>query len=70
MLDTINASTDAPHAYADILDDYASALENSNKKDVEQYRQKAKKIRDKSPKGFSVTEKTPYATECIKKYTN
>lgn len=70
ILDKINASTGAPHAYADILDDYASALENSNKKNSKKYRQEAKGIRDKNPKVFSITERTPYGKQCTNKSLN
>lgn len=67
ILDKINASTGAPHAYADILNDYANALKNSNNQNSKKYRQEAKDIRDKNPKGYSITERTPYGSQCLNK---
>lgn len=67
ILNKINASTGAPHAYADILDDYANALENSNNQNSKKYRQEAKNIREKNPKSYSITEKIPYGEQCTNK---
>ena len=63
-LERINVQTKAPHAYADILDEYAKALEGLNKPEATEYHQRANDIRKKYPQGHSITDRTPYGTQC------
>ena len=63
-LEKINASNESPHAYADILDEYAQALSGLNKPEAKDYFQRANEIRKKYPKGYSITDRTPYGTQC------
>ena len=66
VLDAINASTDAPHAYADILTEYALAIDKAGESGALGYRNEAESIRKKHPEGHSITERTPYGTQCTK----
>ncbi len=63
-LERINAEEDSPHEFANLLDEYAEALEGLNKSEASSYRQKASDIRDKNPKGYSITDRTPYGSQC------
>lgn len=64
-LDRVNASKDAPMAYADILDEYASALLAEGRMQVSKDLEKrASEIRGDNPKGFSITDRTPYGKHC------
>ena len=63
-LERVNAETKAPHAYADILADYAKALEGLNRSESAEYSQRAENIRKDNPQGHSITDRTPYGTQC------
>lgn len=63
-LEKINAEKESPHEFANVLDEYANALEGLNKPEANSYRQRAKQIREKHPKGYSITDRTPYGTQC------
>ena len=66
-LDNANAATEAPIAYADILDEYSSALAGvGRKKEAIDVEKRASKIRGKNPKGNSITDRTPYGKQCTK----
>lgn len=66
-LDQANTATDAPMAYADILDEYASALSNlGRKQDSSNATKRASELRGANPKGFSITDRTPYGKQCTK----
>lgn len=64
-LDKLNASTKAPIAYADMLDEYSySLLELGLKDKAEKTKFQANKIRSKHSRHYSITDRTPYGTKC------
>lgn len=63
-LDNINASRNKPHAYAELLDEYAEALEGMGKSEARNYRKQAKDIRRVYPKKPSNFNRTRYGTHC------
>lgn len=66
-LDRANAAKDAPMAYANILDEYASALSGvGRKQDSSAATKRASELRGANPKGFSITDRTPYGKHCAK----
>ena len=66
-LDRANAAKDAPMAYADILDEYASALLGvGRKQDSSTAKKRASDLRGANPEGFSITDRTPYGKHCTK----
>ncbi len=66
-LDKASAEKEAPIAYADILDEYAAALAGIGRSEESATaRNRASKIRGVNPKGFSITDRTPYGKHCTK----
>ena len=66
-LDRANAAKEAPTAYADILDEYASALVGASKIDAAaESTKRGAEIRGANPKGRSLTDQTPYGKFCTK----
>lgn len=65
-LDRADMAKKAPIAHADILDEYAVALSAIGRiADAQIANQQAKKLRDENPKGFSITDRTPYGKYCL-----
>lgn len=64
ILKQINAPTEAPYAYADILSEYADALDAVGSGDAANYRNQAESIKKNRPDGYSITDRTPYGTQC------
>ena len=66
-LDRANAATGAPMAYVDILGEYASALSRvGREQDSSNVKNRASAIKGANPKGSSITDRTPYGTQCTK----
>jgi len=66
-LDRASAAKEAPAAYADILDEYASALSGiGREQDSSAVTKRASELRGTNPKGFSITDRTPYGKHCTK----
>lgn len=63
--DKLQADTKDPLGYADYLEEYASALEQTgNAAEVEKHRARAAELRKTFPGKDAHTEKTPYGTQC------
>lgn len=63
--DKVQADTKDPLGYADYLEEYASALEQTdNAMEVEEHRSRAAELRKIFEGKDSHTEKTPYGTQC------
>jgi tetratricopeptide (TPR) repeat protein len=66
-LDHANAAKINPVDYADVLDEYATALAGIGKKeDSEVYAKRALKIRDGNRRGNPIIDRTPYGKYCKK----
>jgi tetratricopeptide (TPR) repeat protein len=66
-LDRVNAAKEAPTAFADILDEYASALIGAGRADAAAASTKrGVEIRGANPKGRSLTDRTPYGKHCAR----
>jgi tetratricopeptide (TPR) repeat protein len=64
----INAEKEAPYAVAEVFDEYSVALgKTGNMKKAESIKQKAITLRAQYPGGYSVTDRTPYGTQCVQK---
>lgn len=67
-LDSADFSSTSPIAYADILDEYALALKKTG--DIvrsDELYASAIQIRKMNPEGESITDRTPYGTQCTAK---
>lgn len=66
-LNRANAVKESPIAYADILDEYSTALAGLGRKnESSELEKRANAIRGKNPKGGSITDRTPYGKQCTK----
>ncbi|MBA3031349.1 MAG: tetratricopeptide repeat protein [Desulfobacterium sp.] len=64
-MEKAGAPEKAPSGFADILDEYASALQNEGKvTESTVFRSKADELRRLNPGGHSITDRTPYGTQC------
>jgi len=64
-MEKAGASKKAPTDFADILDEYADGLRFANREaDAKMIRGKADELRKRNPNGKSVTDRTPYGTQC------
>ena len=64
-LDKINSRIEAPIAYADILEEYSISLDKTNQTDkAKTLREDASNLRQSNPSGYSVTDRTPYGSQC------
>lgn len=64
-LDKADGAKEAPHAYADLLDEYGDSLKAiSEEEKAKQAHMRAQQMRKEDPKGYSITDRTPYGTEC------
>jgi len=64
----VKAEVGAPTAFAEILNEYATALEKTgNKKKSAAARNEASTILKNNPKGLSITDRTPYGKHCFSK---
>jgi tetratricopeptide (TPR) repeat protein len=64
----LNAEKDSPIGVAEAYEDYSYALKESG--DIVKARDfeaKAKQLRAINPDGYSITERTPYGTQCYEK---
>mgnify|MGYP003793209655 FL=1 len=67
-LEQINASAKAPAEFSVILDEYAEALRRCGKdQDADLVQARANEIRSRDPGGRSITDRTPYGTQCVTK---
>jgi len=65
-LDRANAPYEVPVDYADILEEYALALDGVGRnEDAAVTRQGLTQIRTANPKGCSITDRTPYGKHCV-----
>jgi len=65
ILEGIQAESDAPIEFANILEEYALALSRSDQPEkAEEKNARAAAIRARTPRGASITERTPYGSEC------
>jgi tetratricopeptide (TPR) repeat protein len=67
MYKELNAEKEAPYAVAEAYEDYSFALKESG--DIvkaKDYETRAKQLRANNPGGYSITERTPYGTQCNK----
>lgn len=65
-LEDTDAPREAPIAFADILDEYANALQKTgNKAEGSTIKKRSDKIRFQNPQGYSITDRTPYGTMCL-----
>jgi hypothetical protein len=54
-------------AYADILEEYALALDGAGRREEAVHtRKELAQVRSANPKGFSTTDRTPYGRDCTK----
>jgi tetratricopeptide (TPR) repeat protein len=66
-LQKAGAPAQAPAEFAAILDEYAAALKNAGKEDeAKSVQGQAAKVRADNPQGHSITDRTPYGTQCAK----
>ncbi len=66
-LEFVNAVTEDPRAFADILDEYASALGAVGRAaEAQTATQRASDIRTKNPGTQPITDRTPYGKQCTK----
>ena len=64
-MEKAGAPVKAPTDFAEILDEYANALDNTNKEpEAKVIRGRANDLRKLNPKGQPVTDRTPYGTQC------
>lgn len=64
-LEAKRAPTAAPIGFADILDEYSAALNNSGKAaQAQEAAVRALKLRGDNPGKSSITDRTPYGTKC------
>ena len=64
-LNEIRASEGAPVAFADILDEYATTLDGTGKPSAAgAQRARARYLRSRVPGAISITDRTPYGTQC------
>lgn len=62
----INAEKEAPYAVAEVLEEYAKALGKIGSiEKAELTKQKASALRAQNPEGYSITDRTPYGTQCV-----
>ena len=55
----------APVAYADILGEYAEVLGKTGRyNEAIEIKNEEREIRDSHPEGFSITDRTPYGSQC------
>lgn len=65
-MDQFGSANKAPIAYADILLEYSEALQRTgNDSKAQELKNKAMEIRNKRPKAYSITERTPYGKYCV-----
>ncbi len=65
ILQEIQAETQDPLGYADLLDDYALVLERTGEQEIAQrHRERARQLRDAFPGLTAHTEITPYGRQC------
>ncbi len=56
----------APIGYADILDEYATAIGRTPRfVEAIDVRKLERKIREEHPEGYSITDRTPYGSQCV-----
>jgi tetratricopeptide (TPR) repeat protein len=64
-IDRANVAKVSPMAYADTLDEYASALSGAGHQlEAAATIKRASEIRSNNPKGHSITDRTPYGRQC------
>jgi tetratricopeptide (TPR) repeat protein len=64
-IDRANVPKVAPTAYADVLDEYASALSAAGRQlEAAATIKRASEVRSNNPKGYSITDRTPYGRHC------
>lgn len=62
---TLNAEKEAPIGVAEAYEDYSYALkEVGNITKAKDFETKAEQLRANNPNGYSITERTPYGTQC------
>lgn len=65
-LEKFGAPDKAPIAFADTLDEFAVSLQNIGKEtEARPIRDRAIDLRKRNPKGYSISDRTPYGTQCI-----
>jgi tetratricopeptide (TPR) repeat protein len=63
----LNAEEKTPIGLAETYEDYSYALkETGDIAKAQDYEEKARQLRANNPGGFSITERTPYGTQCDK----
>jgi tetratricopeptide (TPR) repeat protein len=66
-LDTADVTSKAPRGYADVLDEYARALDGVGRAaDAKRSSERAAAIRASTPDKRSITDRTPYGKYCTK----
>lgn len=66
-LESVNAATEVPMAFAEILDEYAAASRAVGRTaNAETTAERASAIRAANPDGQSITDRTPYGKQCTK----
>ena len=66
-MEKAGAPTQAPMGFAEILDEYAIALRNVRRDaEANSVQERASKLRTDYPQGHSITDRTPYGTQCVK----
>ena len=64
----LNAEKESPIGVAEAYEDYSNALKQSGDiAKAKDYEEKAKQLRANNPTGYSITERTPYGTQCYEK---
>ena len=64
-IDRAKAAENAPIAYADVLDEYASALSGAGRQqEATAAAGRASEIKGANPKRHSITDRTPYGRQC------
>ena len=67
-MEKVNAPTEAPAEFSVVLDEYAKVLRATGKEpDANSVQTRANNIRSKNPGRQSITERTPYGTQCTSK---
>jgi hypothetical protein len=66
-MEKAGAPSQAPAGFADMLDEYAIALRNVHRDaEANSVQARANKLRTDYPQGHSITDRTPYGTQCCK----
>ena len=68
VLEKINAKSQSPAELSVVLDEYSEALTNMDMlQRAKQFKAEAKKMRETFSGAFSITDRTPYGSQCVDK---